>query len=149
VRGSLTSSVFGDFEVSAVTLKFVPPSASVVVNTLGAFLVMFLAIPPAVRRVAPSLVGVKVWMRESSESHCLQALGFLSVGTTRNSIVVPCANAVADTIAARRTASIDPAGVLVALRIFGSLGESSGYWTGNCSWRRAASFRHTKREQQR
>jgi len=60
VRGSLTSSVFGDLEVSAVTLKFVPPSASVVVNTLGAFFVMFLVIPPAVRRVAPSLVGVNV-----------------------------------------------------------------------------------------
>ena len=59
-RGSLTSSVFGDVEASAVTLKFVPPIAKVDVYTFGALLIMFLVIPPAVRRVAPSLVGTNV-----------------------------------------------------------------------------------------
>ena len=45
MRGSLTSSVFGDLEVSAVTLKFVPPSPSVVANTFGALFVIFVVIP--------------------------------------------------------------------------------------------------------
>ena len=45
---------------SAVTLKLVPPIAKVVVYTFGARLTMFLVIPPAVRRVAPSLVVTNV-----------------------------------------------------------------------------------------
>lgn len=117
MRGSMTSSVFGDFEVSALTVKFVPPSARFAVNTPGALFVMFLVIPPAVRSVAPSLVGVKVCTRESAGSHCVQALGFLSVGVTRNSIVAPCATASAGKIPATRAASIDTPTILFVLHI--------------------------------
>lgn len=46
-------------------------------------LVMFLLMPPAVRRVAPSVVGVNVCTRDNSASHCRHEPGFLSVGTTR------------------------------------------------------------------
>jgi len=117
VRGSLTSSVFGDVEASAVTLKFVPPIAKVVEYTFGAVLVMFLVIPPAVRRVAPSLVGANVWTRDSSASQRLQAAGCLAVGTTRNSIDVLCVNAGADTIPTKRTESTAATAALLVIRI--------------------------------
>jgi hypothetical protein len=58
--GSVTSNVFGDLDVSATTLKFVPPIPRVVVKTLGVVCVMLLLTPPAVWRVAVAPAGVKV-----------------------------------------------------------------------------------------
>src|SRR5262249_52508196 len=127
-------SDFGDLEVSAVTLKFVPPRASVVVYTLPLF-VMFLLMPPAVRKVAPSVVGVNVCTRDNSASHCLHEAGFLSVGTIRTSMAL-CAIACPHVIAVVVAASRKIPKVLPVVRILSSccglvVGAYAGKWGRN------------------
>jgi hypothetical protein len=115
MRGLVTSRDFGDDAASAITFKVVPPRLKLVAKTLGETRAMLLVTPPADLIEAVLPVCVKVCTRDNAASHCWQAEGFRSVGTTRNSMGVACARAAMENAPASETVSAEVQSDLIVL----------------------------------